>query len=258
MNLLKRFSLFAALLINAALFLTPLNTHAKIHSQNPYNPNLMSIESLNYLTPTSVEVNDLTYLYENAPTKDLADLAPIADTVKQAELIVDKIINIGQKIWNVVEKGKPSATYTSAKASAVPANTTRWDQLENWKAPRSKVISVVYKNLYGAEVVRFIYRINLLYGGSANGIGKYIGYASVEPVEISVSYMYTFNATASVDAVYNMGTNATPLAGMLLSINWTVETVLKKTTQTHTFTLDGNGNIYDPNGAITFGTSSLL
>ena len=58
--------------------------------------------------------------------------------------------------------------------------------------------------------------------------------------------MYTFNVKAAVDAVYNMGTKTNPLAGMILNINWTVETVLKKSTMTHTYVLDGLGNIIVP------------
>lgn len=212
----------------------------------------------NHMTITSVEVFDITEqtdanILENGPSitdtlnkkiNDLAlDATPIGGALNQIDLIVDKVINIGQKIWTVVEKGRPSASYTGAKATALPANTLNWTQLENWKMPRTKTISVVYKNVYGLEVVRFTYRIILLYGGSANGVGRYIGYAAVEPVEMTTAYMYTFNATASVDTVFNMGNSTDPLGAMLLKINWTVETVLKKTTMTHTYTLDGAGNI---------------
>lgn len=216
----------------------------------------------NHLTISSVEVLDLTNEYTDGSDDNISmafdakNLLPIIGTVNQAEFIVDKIINIGQKIWTVVEKGRPVSNYSSTKASALPGNATRWDQLNNWKAPRSKVIRLVYKNIYGIEVIRFTYRIVLLYGGGLNGVGKYIGYAGVEPVEITTAYMYTFNATAQIDSIFNMGSDKNPLAGMVLSINWTIETVLKKTTQTHIYTLDGAGNIYTPSEAL-YGVSEL-
>ena len=242
---MKRF--FSLIVLSAALILTSLAAPA---AQQKIQ---LSARTKKHLTIASVEVFDVTSKYENSNsdvennilTTELS-LDPIGNTLDQVDLIVDKVINIGQKIWNVVEKGRPVANYANSKATALPANATRWDQLESWQAPKSKVISVVYKNVYGFEVIRFTYRIVLLYGGSVNGVGKYIGYASVEPLEMITAYMYTFNAKATVDAVYNMGTRQNPLAGMILNINWTVETVLKKSMVTHTYNLDGLGNITTP------------
>lgn len=262
-------------LISLALLLTSLNALAF----TPKAKSPLTIEAQKHLTIASVEMQDISdefpYYYLNSPMEsatdgllqDLADKAqqgvddawlnttPIGRGLNMADLIVDKVINIGQKIWTVVEKGRPVANYTSAKATALPQNSMRWEQLSNWQAPRSKVISVVYKNLYGMEVVRFTYRIVLLYGGTVEGVGRYIGYAAVEPLEMTTAYMYTFNAKANVEAVYNMGTSADPLAGMILNINWTVETVLKKTTVTHTYNLDGLGNIKVPDSS--FNLSNL-
>lgn len=216
-----------------------------------------------HLTIATVEVLDVTTQYDNYSSDYEYNILandwisnPIEGTLDKVDLIVDKVINIGQKIWNVVEKGKPVANYSSSGATALPANATRWDQLENWRAPRSKVISVIYKNAYGMEVIRFTYRILLLYGGTVNGVGKYIGYAAVEPLEMTTAYMYTFNVKAAVEAVYNMGTKQNPLAGMILNINWTVETVLKKSTMTHTYNLDGLGNITVPAENKTYFNSS--
>lgn len=214
-------------------------------------------QTLDHLTIASVEIEDITsefydnafdYEYNSSVSSWISN--PIETTIDKVDLIVDKVINIGQKIWSVVEKGKPVANYSSASANALPENASRWDQLESWNAPKSKIISVVYKNVYGIEVIRFTYRIILLYGGSVGGVGKYIGYANVEPLEMTTAYMYTFNVKASVDSVYNMGTKRNPVAGMILNINWTVETVLKKSTMTHTYSLDGHGNIKVPNNEL--------
>jgi hypothetical protein len=218
-------------------------------TQNAINQ-LANQNAIDHLTITSVEVNEVdvnefevnkdeaieaeTEAKENAESIDLLD--------SKLDLI-DKIINIGSRLWNIVEKGKPVANYSGEKASALPQRALHWDQLSNWQIPKSKIINVSYKNLYGIEVVRFSYRIILLYGGSVNGVGRYIGYASVVPLEMKTAYMYTFNANANVDAVFNLGTSQDPVAGMVLNINWTVETVLSKVTITQTYNLDGLGNI---------------
>jgi hypothetical protein len=214
-----------------------------------------------YLTIQSVEVRDLTSQYPEASalTERLERESRVSNNsalfekstlngspLDKAELIVDQVINIGSKIWNVIEAGKPVQSYTRAQATALPKNSLSWEQLENWQRPVSRVVGVSYKNLYGVEVIKFVYRVVLLYGGSVDGTGRYIGYAAVEPVEINTAWMYTFNASASVQTVYNMGSKANPLAGMTLNVNWTVSTILKTSTNSDTFNLDGNGNILLP------------
>ena len=242
---------FSLLGLTSALIFTSLFTPVFAHSAKRKIP--LSNQSTKHLTITSVEVTDITNVYDNFSAEYEYNITlndwistPIDATLDKVDLIVDKVINIGQKIWTVVEKGRPVANYSSANANALPANASRWDQLQNWNQPTSKVVSVVYKNAFGMEVINFKYRILLLSGGSANGVGKYIGYATVQPLEMTVAYMYAFNVKASVDSVYNMGTKKNPLAGMILNINWTVETVLKKSTMTHSYALDGLGNIAVP------------
>ncbi len=211
----------------------------------------------NYLTIRSVEFKDLTNEYRAKDHGQLTQLktiapaaknlsnpfGPISGTLNQADLIVDKIINIGQKIWTVVDKGRPVQNFQNSVASALPANANSWTDLVSWKQPESKVIGISYKNLYGMEVVRFVYRIILLSGGSVNGVGNYIGYAAVEPVEMETSYMYTFDSQAVVVNIFNKGTHENPLAGMILTVRWSVETVVKKSVGSQTFFLDGAGNI---------------
>ena len=247
---------------NKILVSTVLLTSLSAFAAKSNSADQISAETRNHLTISSVEVQDLTYLYPNqAPSmyqinsqleemqrsgNAIDSLNKAAAVLDAADVVVDKIINIGTKIWNVVEKGKPVASYRSAQANALPQNALRWDQLQNWQQPTSVVKAVVYKNLYGIEVVRFVYRIVLLYGGDVSGIGRYIGYASVEPLEMTTAYLYKFDAQAKVDAVYNMGSSANPVAGMLLNVNWTISTILKTSTESHTFTMTGNGDISLP------------
>ena len=95
-------------------------------------------------------------------------------------------------------------------------------------------------------MVRFVYRVVLLYGGDVSGIGRYIGFASIEPLEMTTAYLYRFDAQAKVDAVYNMGNSQSPVAGMLLNLKWNISTILKTSSESHTFTLTGTGDISLP------------
>ncbi|AZZ38194.1 hypothetical protein CIK05_15760 [Bdellovibrio sp. qaytius] len=225
---------------------------------NAADPRDISQEMMDQLTPLNVEVRDVTEKYQNknkfkleksaytsqATAGDIGvgPLNQVIGQLTQAEIIVDKIINIGTKIWTVLEKGKPVASFQKAKANAVPQNITAWQQLEGWKSPQSKYYEITYKNVYGVEVAKLVYKIIYLSGGSYKGQGKYIGYVSVEPQEFKTAYMYTFNVQAAVESVYNKGTSENPLAGMIININWTVSTVLKTETQSYSYEIDGAGN----------------
>lgn len=203
------------------------------------------------LTLGSVETTDVTDQYPqySVTGRDLYEsellgqLNGISAKLTVAETIVDQVINIGTKVWNVVEKARPVSNYNSSRATALPQGASAWSQLEGWQEPVTRVYQASYKNLMGVEVVRLVYRVTLLYGGSVEGVGRYIGYASVEPVDVNVLPMWSLDATASVDSVYNMGTSRSPVAGMILNVSWQVRSVLSDRRQSDTLTLDARGNI---------------
>lgn len=163
--------------------------------------------------------------------------------VDRVDMIVDKVINIGKKIWAVVEKGRPVVNVRADVATALPAGAKCWLDLQTWRAPVSKTWGISFKNLYGVEVVRYVYRVIYLAGGSVDGVGQYIGYATVQPVELNVAWGYTFNSEVTVPAVYNMGSRSNPIGGLTLEVKWSVETVLKKTIQTQSYSVDGRGTL---------------
>lgn len=202
------------------------------------------------LTLGSVTTTDVTDQYPQAVTgrelyesELLGQLNGISAKLTVAETIVDQVINIGTKVWNVVENARPISNFSAQSANALPQGARAWSQLEGWQEPVSRVYSASYKNLMGVEVARLVYRVTVLYGGSVEGVGRYIGYAAVQPVDVNVLPMWRLDATASVDSVYNMGTSRSPVAGMILNVNWQVRSVLSDRRQSDTLTLDARGNI---------------
>lgn len=208
----------------------------------------------------SLEISDITDSYLNreqlqrvqlsadhdASDEALLNMTPAGRALSVADVAVDKIINIGTKIWRVVEAGRPISNFQQFKATALPQNVSRWDQLEQWQQPTLRVFSVSYKNKLNVETVRFAFRVVLLYGGRVQNVGRYIGYATVEPVEMTTAWGWRFDATAKANSVYNLGTRAAPVAGMLLNVGWTAQTVLFKSTRSYDFYIDGLGNIRSP------------
>lgn len=166
----------------------------------------------------------------------LSDLTGIGAEIDQADIVLDKIINLGKKVWNLIDQGKPVVNVKSDIATALPQGAKCWTDLQNWQAPKYKVYAVSYKNAYGVTVVDFTYRVLFLTGGTVNGKGQYVGYASVEPLNINVLWGFHFNVEASVPTVYNMGSKADPVAGLNLQIKWTLDPILGLQHQEHTQT----------------------
>lgn len=199
----------------------------------------------------SIETFDLTdhtdtlSINTSSISTSSSDTNSLTKEINEGVVVADKIINLGEKVWNIVQKGRASISYSGSMASALPAHVNSWEQLESWKTPQTKVVRMIYKNIFGLEVARFTYRIILLYGGRSNGVGEYIGYATIEPLEIISSYLYDINAKASVASVYNKGDSKNPIAAMILNIEWSIETVFKKVFIKHAYNLDGSGNIIE-------------
>jgi len=154
---------------------------------------------------------------------------------------LNTIVAFGEKIWTIVEAGRPKVHIKTPVVHALPPSTKCWMNLENWQAPKSALWQIVYKNLYGIEVVKFKYRVLFNYGGGRNGLGKYVANATVIPAEVNVAWGFSFDAQVQVGRVLNVGTTKSPTAGLQMGVNWTVKTVLKETIRTDNVFLQGDG-----------------
>jgi hypothetical protein len=171
------------------------------------------------------------------------DIADIMNPLNEAELVIDKIINMGQKVWTLIAQGKPVVNFEKSTATALPQGVANWTQMQGW-AGKSLTQEMSAKNGFGSEVVKFTYKVIFLYDGNVGGKGKYIGYASIEPAEIKVGWGgYNFNAQASVPQVFNMGTSEDPVAGMQIQVKYSVDTIMKHQEFTDTYMINGKGQI---------------
>jgi hypothetical protein len=176
-----------------------------------------------------------------APAEGGVNLGDVLQDLQSGELILDQIMNIGKKIWDVIQAGKPVVNLKTDVATALPYGARCWLDLQTWQAPQARTYSVTYKNLYGIEVVKFSYRVVYVAGGSVNGKGAYIGYAALEPSEVSVAWGFTFNASSTAPTVFNMGTKEEPLAGLNLQMNYSIDTVLKSVKASQSYFINGLG-----------------
>lgn len=173
------------------------------------------------------------------------EAAPLIDVnpLNQVELIVDQIINIGKKIFAVVQAGKPVVNIKLDTANALPKGLTCWSDLSGWNVPESKVYKVEYRNGFGMNVVSFAYRVTYTAGGSADGVGKYITNATFMPANVNVGWGFQFDAEAAIPSVFNTGTKTAPVAGMQMNMAWKVSSPVKENQMTESYFVSGENTL---------------
>ena len=150
--------------------------------------------SKEYLTISNVEVKEVkiskeeleTLHYEYLYTQEKAD-----KSIGSVIMVVNKLLALGTKIWDIVKKGKPVVTTRFATPISVlpkskDPNTTFYD-MENWSAPSFKRYRVEFKNLFGMTVIGFTYNVQFQHSGTYEGKGKYITGLTVSASDLAVS-----------------------------------------------------------------------
>jgi len=162
-------------------------------------------------------------------------------------MAADQLIALGQKVWTIVEKGRPVVSSDLGTVSVLPeelrTNGGFSARLSGWSAPKQATYRVVYKNLYGMEVVNFKFTIHFQYNGQYQGKGRYISGATMAANNLDVAWGYSFNAKSEVVSITNRGSEANPVAGLTLRLSYAVSTVLKDSRSTYDFHLTGTGGV---------------
>lgn len=160
-----------------------------------------------------------------------------------ALVAIEKIVNIAEKVWNMVVSNKPSVNVDSKYAVALPMGVSSPAQLSNWSKPRSYLLSFGFENLYGMDVINVSYKVTYVYGGNYNGKGKYLAAVWAIPVSVDVMWGFSFNMQAYVpDAtVVNVGTTQNPIAALQLKVSWSASSVLKQIDGTGVYYIQGDG-----------------
>jgi hypothetical protein len=171
------------------------------------------------------------------------DAAGDVNPLDVIEVTVDRIINIGKKLWAILEAGRPAVNVQSYTANALPQGLTCWSDLAGWNVPESKVYKVTYKNGFGVDVVTFSYRVTYTAGGNLNGVGKYLTNATIQPADLHVGWGFNLNAQAEVPSVFNTGTKEQPVAGMQMLMKWKVDSVVSNNQSTETFYVGGDNTM---------------
>lgn len=158
-------------------------------------------------------------------------------------VIIDKIINIVERIWAIIEKNKPVVDINTQYANAVPEGITHWAQLNEWKPPETKTYGFYAENKFGINMVEVIYQVTRTYGGKYKGKGQYLTAVTVNPLSVNVRWGYKFSLNAKVpdSTVVNVGTSEDPMAALQLTLSWRISTVIQSTDGRGVYYMQGDG-----------------
>jgi hypothetical protein len=169
----------------------------------------------------------------------------VAGDFNVANVILDQIINMGKKVWAIIEANKPVVNVSTDTANALPEGVRGWQNLQGWQSPFSRLYHVSYKNVWGMKVVDLTYRVLFTYGGNVSGKGRYLANVTVVPSDLYVFWGYTFSLQASVPSVLNAGTSADPVASAQLLLNWKIDTALNHQQNSQSYNVKGDGTFTD-------------
>jgi hypothetical protein len=158
-------------------------------------------------------------------------------------VILDQIINIGQKIWKIVVDNKPVVDIKTTYATALPEGVKGWAAMGGWQRPKGTIYQLTAKNAYGIQVINLRYQVLRTAGGSYKGTGKYLTAVTVEPLLVEVAWGYHFSMEAAVPdtSIVNVGTTENPVAAMMAQLGWHISTPIKDSQGKGIYYLQGDG-----------------
>lgn len=153
---------------------------------------------------------------------------PLSPQLPPREVSLDKIINLGERVWKFIVDNQPVLNVSYRYANALPTGVRDGFELENFSDIQTRSFRLYGDNWYGSRVYDVTYTVMHRYNGSYQGRGRYLEHVTVVPSNISVSWGYTMNFGVRSVTPVNQGSKDAPIAGMMMELDFAVSTVMKK------------------------------
>lgn len=160
--------------------------------------------------------------------------------------IIDQLLVLGEKIWNLVLKGKPVIRIEHTPMSVLPhflESTPNPLELENWQIPKTVKYNYVALTNFGNEAVNFTYAVQFSYGGSYGGKGKYLTGVNIVPLNVKLRWNFQFDAKTYVDSVTNLRTKDDPVAAVTMRINYNFTSMTTASLANESYHITGEGEV---------------
>jgi len=153
-------------------------------------------------------------------------------------------VTLGKKVWEIVVANKPVVNVQTQKVSVLPQAQTDWRLMSNWNArPYAKTYVIEAVNGFGMKVIKHAYTVAFNYGGKYNGKGAFIANATMIPSQVEVAWAYTLNSKVVVGEAVNTGAVDSPVPGINLELQYSIDTVIKHGSGSDNFFVTGNGAV---------------
>jgi hypothetical protein len=193
------------------------------------------------LTITDVKIREIE------TTEKMALTLPIVNPVSDIIMIIDNLLALGQKIWPIIEQGRPVVTTKMAPAVSIIPNidgvNVVLNQMEKWSVPRMVSYRISFTNALNMEVVGFTYTLFFQHSGTFNGKGKYITNLKVQASDVNATWGSDFDAASELIGISNVGTILDPLASGIIQVSYVAKGVFNQKAGARSFYVDGNGTI---------------
>jgi hypothetical protein len=158
------------------------------------------------------------------------------------------MVALGEAIYELVKKGRPTNITEYAPISVVPRDPISKEyaepfELEGFSMPVERNFVAKVKNGMGKEVVNFSYKVMYSYGGSFNGSGKYLTNVIIVPGEVRTTFGWDFNATMKLSGIMNHGTKAEPVAGIMVTMKYQMNSWSTAFERNDTIHITGAGEV---------------
>jgi hypothetical protein len=184
---------------------------------------------------------------ETPPKKETPKPVDINQVGKVISVAKD-FVALGESIYTLAKKGKPTNTTQYVAISVVPTDPMTKEfispfDLEGFSVPEQRSFTAKVKNGNDSVVVQFDYQLVFSYGGSYDGKGKYLTGVMVIPKSIHTKFGWDFNATMKLDAIMNHGSKEDPIAGALVTIKYQMNSWTTSFERNDTIHLTGQGKV---------------
>ena len=206
----------------------------------PSIPVLPPITPINPVNPTAPGVTPAGGVSPAPATGIPGVVNPYVETI-------DKIVNLGKKIFDIIKENQPVVNISVDYANAVPdgedaGGTLHWTHLQNWSEPRAVTYEVRARNIFGVTLAKVIYQVVYTYGGDYYGRGQFLTAVSVQPLYVTSS---GFNIDLSCEVpdmtVNNIGTSEDPIAALQLNFQVRMANFMKEINSRFVYYIKGTG-----------------
>lgn len=161
-----------------------------------------------------------------------------------------QIVALGEGIYNLVQRGKPSIKIGEFDPINVvprlPGTNTYVHPMDVYgtvEEPMVKRYRADVKNMLNQSVVTYEFILQFEYGGKYDEKGAYIQNAFIIPSQVRVAYGWDFNAQMKVIGISNSGSKDDPVATATLSIKHSFGSVLSATSNDFNVKITGKGKV---------------